>query len=471
MLTQTMTEINARGRYGRFIHSILSGIDFVVLNAVFAITCLCSPAMVAERGRTVWLLVNVAYIPVVYLLGRSTHTIRSIQMEHVLANALKAVALHALLFVALLSFVGIDSIPWTSFALFYGICFVTFPVLWSTARLLIKNFRSHGRNFSRVVIAGANDTAMRLYEEFVSETGFGYRFMGFFCDGDEAEHMPPELYRGTLGDMDVFVRENNIDEIFCTIPGSDEKSLNHTMEVADRNGVQYYYVPQLTRKICRSFDMYAMGSMPVLSVRRNPLSNVGNRMLKRAVDMALSASFLIVSPVIFIPVALAVKLTSAGPVFFRQVRTGYHGRNFLCLKFRTMYVNDESDSRQATRGDTRVTPVGRFLRRTSIDELPQFINVLKGDMSIVGPRPHMLRHTEEYRAVIDSYMVRHLVKPGITGWAQVNGLRGGAGELDLIERRVEHDVWYVENWSLFFDVKIMIRTLINIVFRHDENAY
>lgn len=466
-----MTEINARGRYGRFIHSILTGVDFLMLNAVFAVTCLFSPAMVADRGRTVWLLVNVAYIPVIYVLGRATHNTRSIQMEHVLGNAFKAVVLHALVFVALLSFVGIDSIPWTSYALFYGICFVAFPVSWSTTRLLIKNFRSRGRNFCRVVIAGANDTALRLYDEFVAETGFGYRFMGFFCDAAESANIPRDLYRGTLDDMDVYVRENSIDEIYCTIPGSDEKSLNRTIEVADGNGVQYYYVPQLTRQICRSFDMYAMGSMPVLSVRRNPLSKMGNRVVKRAVDLILSGTFLVVSPVIFIPVALAVKLTSAGPVFFRQERTGYHGRNFMCLKFRTMYVNDESDSRQATRGDSRVTPVGRFLRRTSLDEIPQFINVLMGDMSIVGPRPHMLRHTEEYRAVIDSYMVRHLVKPGITGWAQVNGLRGGAGEMALIESRVEHDVWYVENWSLLFDIKIMARTLINIMFKHDENAY
>ncbi len=175
-------------------------------------------------------------------------------------------------------------------------------------------------------------------------------------------------------------------------------------------------------------------------------------MLKRGFDIAFSGTFLIFSPVIFIPVAIAIKLSSPGPVFFRQKRTGYMGRDFLCWKFRTMRVNEQADGMQATRNDPRKTKLGDFLRRTSIDELPQFINVFMGDMSIVGPRPHMLKHTEDYRRLISQYMVRHLIKPGITGWAPVSGYRGQTEELWHMERRVEHDIWYIQHWSFLLDL-------------------
>ena len=192
--------------------------------------------------------------------------------------------------------------------------------------------------------------------------------------------------------------------------------------------------------------------------------------MKRGFDIVFSSVFLIFYPLIYIPVAIAIKITSPGPVYFRQERTGYLGKSFKCLKFRTMRVNADADSRQATHNDPRKTRIGDFLRRTSIDELPQFINVLRGDMSVVGPRPHMLKHTELYTRLVDSYMVRHAVKPGITGWAQVNGYRGITDELWKMERRVEHDVWYIENWTLLLDLKIVARTVINAV-AGEKNAF
>ena len=175
-------------------------------------------------------------------------------------------------------------------------------------------------------------------------------------------------------------------------------------------------------------------------------------------------------PLIYIPIAAVIKLTSPGPVYFIQKRTGYKGKEFGCIKFRTMHVNVDADKVQATENDPRKTPFGDFLRRTNLDELPQFINVFKGEMSIVGPRPHMLKHTEEYSKIISQYMVRHFVKPGITGWAQVNGYRGITDEVWKMERRVEHDVWYIEHWTSLLDLKIIARTTLNL-FRHDKNAF
>ena len=180
--------------------------------------------------------------------------------------------------------------------------------------------------------------------------------------------------------------------------------------------------------------------------------------------------FLIVSPLIFIPIAIAVKCSSRGPVFFRQKRTGIHGKDFYCYKFRTMRVNADADKVQATEHDPRKTRIGDFLRRSSLDELPQFFNVLLGNMSVVGPRPHMVSHTEEYMKLIDKYMIRHAVKPGITGWAQVSGYRGGTKHLWQMEKRVQYDVWYITNWNFFLDVKIVFLTVLNGI-RGDKNAY
>jgi putative colanic acid biosynthesis UDP-glucose lipid carrier transferase len=207
-----------------------------------------------------------------------------------------------------------------------------------------------------------------------------------------------------------------------------------------------------------------------LSIRPEPLENPLNTALKRVFDILFSGLFLIFFPLILIPVAIAIKISSPGPVFFKQKRTGLRGKDFYCYKFRTMRVNDDSDRQQATKDDPRKTKLGDFLRRTSIDELPQFWNVFKGDMSVVGPRPHMIKHTEDYSKLIDTYMLRHLVKPGITGWAQVNGYRGETKELWQMAKRVQYDVWYIENWDFFLDLKIIYLTVANAL-RGEKNAY
>ena len=174
---------------------------------------------------------------------------------------------------------------------------------------------------------------------------------------------------------------------------------------------------------------------------------------------------------LFAVVAIVIKRKSPGPIFFRQKRTGMDGQDFRCLKFRSMHVNDQADTLQATENDPRKYPFGDFMRRTNIDELPQFINVFLGDMSVVGPRPHMLKHTEQYGALIGRYMVRHLAKPGITGWAQVNGLRGETRELRDMERRVRHDIRYVEHWTFGLDLRIIVKTVANMLFGDKGNAY
>jgi len=203
-----------------------------------------------------------------------------------------------------------------------------------------------------------------------------------------------------------------------------------------------------------------------------PLGFYRNRLFKRILDIIVSGLFLCtLYPFFYFMVGLAVKLSSPGPIYFRQMRTGINGKSFECIKFRSMKVNGESDKIQATKNDPRKTRVGNFLRKSNLDELPQFINVWKGEMSIVGPRPHMLKHTDEYSQLINKYMVRHLIKPGITGWAQIRGCRGETKELSEMENRVKHDIWYMENWTFLLDIYIIIMTLVTMLSKTDKKAY
>jgi putative colanic acid biosynthesis UDP-glucose lipid carrier transferase len=209
----------------------------------------------------------------------------------------------------------------------------------------------------------------------------------------------------------------------------------------------------------------------LLTIRTEPLQLPHNRFLKRSFDITFSSFILLfIFPALFIIAGSLIKLSSKGPILFKQKRTGLYGKVFKCYKFRTMMINQAADTQQATKNDPRTTKIGGFLRKTNLDEFPQFINVLLGDMSVVGPRPHMLKHTEQYSKLIDKYMIRHLIKPGITGWAQMTGYRGETRTLEQMEGRVKRDVWYLENWSFFLDLKIIVVTLLNM-FKGESNAY
>lgn len=461
--------MSPRGNYGKFIPAIFTVVDFVIINAVYLLTCLISPGVPDWCGRILWVLLNVSYFPVAFVMS-DTFRIRAVQMQHVMRNAFVSVTGHLLIFTTLLYLAEIDAVPWWMFGEFFGIEAAAL-LLWRTAsRMIEKRFRRRGRNFSRVLIVGCGSAARRLYEEMCSDMGFGYRCLGFIDAWCPPDFPVKHLYKGGLDILDSFVRDNAIDEVYYAIPGENEEAVKETLAVCDRHMAQFRFVPSVSRYLNHPFTLSAIGQTPVMIMRKNPLNNPVNSALKRALDLTVSSIFLIFSPLVFIPVAIAIKLSSPGPVFFKQKRTGYMGQEFLCWKFRTMKVNVDADKVQATKNDPRKTRLGDFLRRTSIDELPQFINVWLGDMSVVGPRPHMLKHTEDYSALIGQYMVRHIVKPGITGWAQVRGYRGQTEELWQMERRVEHDIWYIENWTLLLDIKIIIRTIIN-AFQGEKNAF
>lgn len=462
-----MAAVDQKGKYGRYIHGLLTLSDLILVNILFGVITSVVGDMTAYNPKILWLMLNVSFVPVMLLIY-NTHKQRAIYMEHVFRRAFQVVAIHASCFVALLTFLS-QSLPIIMYVEFYGACFVIFPLWWLVTRQIVKRYRNKGRNFSKVVIVGTNSTALRLYEELMSDAGFGYKFEGFFGKWRPVDF--PGDYKGNIEDLSTYVKEEAIDEIYFAMSGEDEETMSKVIKVADDNVIQFYYVPQISRYVNRVFELHNVGAVSMLTTRKNPLKNVFNQGLKRTFDIVFSSLVLLfLFPFVFIPVAIIIKITSPGPVFFKQVRTGYRGRDFMCWKFRTMHVNADSDKVQATKDDPRKTKFGDFLRRSSIDELPQFINVWKGDMSVVGPRPHMLKHTADYSKLIDKYMVRHLIKPGITGWAQVNGYRGLTEELWQMERRVEYDVWYIENWTFLLDMKVIVRTVLNAV-QGEKNAF
>ncbi|MDD2961391.1 MAG: undecaprenyl-phosphate glucose phosphotransferase [Muribaculaceae bacterium] len=456
-----------RGRYGRFIRTLITIIDFILLNCIYFFVCWLSDASFDFYSFRVCMILNISYLISVSLYS-DIHSQRTVFADKIILQAVKLVVLDCALFLALLAIIDSTELPLIIIGKFYVVFLLVLSIWWIVSRKLIKSYRTHGFNFRRVIIIGRGKMGVKLLEEMLSDAGYGYRVMGFFDNAKNSRSI--NKYKGTIDDVEDFIKENHIDEMYCTVADAETDLTERLIKIAENNAVDFYYVPQVNSSLMRKFELNNIGNLPALSIRRNPLNKMVNKVLKRTFDICCSALFLILSPIIFLPVAIAIKLSSPGPIFFRQKRTGYRGEEFVCFKFRTMRVNKDSDKLQATLNDPRKTAIGEFLRKTSIDELPQFFNVLRGDMSIVGPRPHMLKHTQDYSALIDRYMVRHVIKPGITGWAQVNGYRGQTKELWQMQKRVEYDVWYAENWNMMLDFKIIFLTVFNAI-KGEKNAF
>lgn len=464
------TKKNSNGGYGYLIRLFITIGDILCLNMAYMLVWMLFPQWTQDfYSKIVWMLLNVSYWPVVYFFG-DIHNNRMAHIDWVLVVALRSVVVYALISLSALIFLKEgDDTPSGILLIYFGLFFVLLSFWWFVSRRLQKYFRSKGFNFRNVVIVGAGKTGMHMYKALLSDDGYGFRFLGFFDDNAALRGVVPQ-YLGGVEKVEQFVLENSVDKIYCALPSSQDEKILRLIKFSEQHMIQFYIIPEHNRYVRKHMHYEMFGDVPVLSLRKEQLESPVHRMIKRTFDLFFSLIVLLLFPLWLLPVALIVKFTSPGPVFFKQRRTGLRGKEFYCYKFRTMRTNKDSDRLQATKGDTRITPVGKFLRRTSIDELPQFINVFKGDMSVVGPRPHMIKHTEDYSKIIDRYMVRHMVKPGLTGWAQVNGYRGETRELWQMEKRVEYDVWYIENWNFWLDIKIIFLTVINMV-KGEQNAF
>ena len=456
--------VQERGKYGKYIKFLIAIGDIVILNLVYLFF-----AYVLDEPISFWGLKTCVIANLTYLWSGSFfinhHDLRSISIDRIALCVIRQVFVNICFFIALLYVGKVPRFQLRYIALFYAIFVFLQGCWWILAHRYIRKRRSDGYNFKRIIIVGYNDIAVNLLDELKKDNGYGYKLDGIFSDVQILSEYP---WLGSVSDVSAYLDDNVVDEMYCTI--QDVAVSEYMINVADKHAVDFIFIPQVSNRLMRHYTLHSFGNVPTLSLRPNPLSEFPNRTVKRIFDLVVSSVFLLFFPIIYIPVAIAVKLSSPGPVFFKQMRTGYRGKSFYCYKFRSMRQNAQSDALQASKTDPRKTCVGNFLRKTSIDELPQFINVWKGDMSIVGPRPHMLKHTQEYSQLIDKYMLRHTIKPGITGWAQVNGCRGETKELWQMEKRISMDVWYAENWNFMLDLRIIFKTIISL-FGVDKNAY
>ncbi|BDD05958.1 undecaprenyl-phosphate glucose phosphotransferase [Aureibacter tunicatorum] len=386
---------------------------------------------------------------------------RNLKIEQIFKKLLNAFGFY-LLFIFLLLFLRGEEVRNDYIFKLYFFSIIFISLFQTVFTFFMKSWRRSGHNFKKVVIAGYGDIAEELAAYFQQYPENGYSFLGFFGNGNSSRD---------LRELNQYCLDNEINEIYCCTAFVDAKEINRIINFAEDNFIKVKVIPDYRGFKLKGVEPQIYDYIPVLSIKEIPLDDPFNKFLKRSFDVLFS--FLVIVFILswLVPIlGLLIKMESKGPVFFKQKRSGINNEPFWCFKFRSMGVNRDADNKQATKNDVRITKIGAFIRKTSIDELPQFINVLKGEMSVVGPRPHMLKHTEEYSKIIERFMVRHEVKPGVTGLAQAKGYRGETETTQDMKNRVTMDKFYVANWTFIFDLKIILMT-IDSIFNNNENAY
>lgn len=445
-------------KYIRFIHFVgdILLLNFAFVGAYFYKFKVLDNNLLHGQYFTLALFFNLAWI-LSSVLGKIYDLNRMMHFDQILKIVFNGVLVHIMLVAAYILLRKANYYSREHFILFY-VSFSFMIFLWRLVmNIALKSYRKSGHNFRNVVIVGLGNASLELANYFTKHPEWGYRFQGFF---DNETDLDRNMLKGSVDDLSQFVLENKIDEIYCSLEDLTKEEVRQIIEFADNNFIRLKILPDYGGFMYRKVNIDFYDNMPVMSFRKMPLDEIANRFIKRTFDIIVSIlTIVFILSWLFPIIAFLIKINSPGPVFFRQKRSGKNNSDFWCYKFRSMYVNKDADKLQATRGDSRITPIGAFIRKTSIDELPQFYNVLMGDMSVVGPRPHMVKHTEEYSQVIEKYMVRHFVKPGITGLAQAKGFRGETSESQMMKNRVRLDLIYIENWTLWFDIKIILLTI------------
>lgn len=458
--------------------------DFIILNFVLLLSikteCITVPHTFYESTKITLFVANIALF-IGELKFSSIIHVRKIKFNKVLVRTFQLTLTTFILFYLSMAYLLKGGYDLFKSIIFMSIVFYIILILSRLAEFyLLKYFRTNGRNRKNILFIGNDPAVLDMYNSLIEDPSAGYGVHGYYAD-QEIKNAPKELkWLGNFDSLNKILETtmnntingipNNTEDIFCCLSHDKSDMIVRIMQFCEKNVIRFYYMP-------RQFGEYKLHLEPqqylgksVFAIRQEPLSSPGNRIAKRTFDILVSG-IICLCMLPFLPIiAIIIKLQSPGPLFFKQARTGLNGNTFECYKFRSMHVNKDADTAQATENDPRKFAFGNFMRKTNIDEFPQFFNVLKGDMSIVGPRPHMLHHTEIYGSIIDKYMVRHFSKPGITGWAQVTGYRGETKELWQMEERVKRDIWYIEHWSFLLDLYIIFLTAKSIVIP-DKHAY
>jgi putative colanic acid biosynthesis UDP-glucose lipid carrier transferase len=448
---------NKTGRYSAYIRPFSYILDLAIIN-------LCASLFLSEIVYSLYFAVFISLSWIIIALNVGFYEVyRFTKVVSIGNRVLKQFVLFTIVCFAFLGLYTTDSnaretLEYTVISVFIVTAFKIFIYYF------LRKYRTlYGGNFRKVVILGSPKRVAQLASFFDDNPDYGYQLVKTFSTDTDKKTVIEACYN--------FVKKEKIDEIYCSLFDLTNPQVNDIIDFADNNLKILKFLPDNKEFFARNLKLDYYGYIPILSLRSIPLDDIINQMIKRVFDIVFSLIIIVFVLSWLIPIlAFFIKRESNGPIFFMQMRNGLNYKEFNCFKFRSMRLNEIADLEQVSKNDPRITNIGRFMRKTSIDELPQFFNVFFGEMSVVGPRPHMVSHTEMYARKVDKFMVRHFIKPGITGLAQTNGFRGEVENDQDIIYRVKYDIFYMENWSLLLDLKIVFMTLVNAL-RGEDKAY
>lgn len=449
------------GRYSKYIRPI---------SILFDLTAITALSLYFFRDLRLNMLYYLTYQTVSWVLisviVRYYEIFRFTTPVEIISKLMKQFSVFLLVVIAFFPFAKTTVFSGTSVAIFMSVSFIVIVSFKCFLFIYLKKYRIvTGSNYRSAIIIGYTPEAIRLKEVFETRIDYGYRFAGYFSDKKQNANII-----GKIDDIKQYTIDNKIDEIYCSLNEISNEKLKDLVEFADEANKTIKFIPDTKEIFSKNLKVDYYELFPVLSLQKTQLHNPVIKGVKRAFDVLFSLIVIVCVLSWLIPIlAILIKLESKGPVFFKQGRPGIDEEEFFCYKFRSMQVNGFTE-KEASKNDPRVTKMGKFMRKTSMDELPQFFNVLIGDMSVVGPRPHLWSQNKAYASKIKKYMVRHYVKPGITGLAQVKGFRGEIETEEDMVNRIKLDVFYIENWSLVMDIKIIFQTVFNI-FKGEDKAY
>jgi Undecaprenyl-phosphate glucose phosphotransferase len=458
-------------RYSKYISTIAAIGDFIILNLLFVFFFLYSkhfsPESLQERAILFYIYINLAWVISISIF-KPYKIERQGGKKYILFSYIKMVIFLLPLFLLYFQVLSFNYFPREQIKYLFPFLLISF-LLWRFGLYyLLILYRKAGYNYRNVIIVGNDATAKELGDFFKQNQWTGYRFKGYFAKSGSNK----KEEAGSYDDIEKFVEDYKIDEIYLISGDIHEDIYKVIASVSGKFPVKIKVVPVSSNLFYKSIKLVNYDNIPVLTFQEGPLSFWYNRFFKRLFDITFSLIIIITVLTWLTPLIFIINIISGDKesLFFIQKRTGMDNKPFSLIKFRTMKENSLANIEQATKNDNRVTRIGKFLRKSSIDEMPQFINVLKGDMSVVGPRPHMLKHTKEYKETVKRFMVRHVVKPGITGYAQVRGYRGEIKKACDIENRIKMDLFYIENWTFSLDIKIIFLTIFHIL-KGESTAY
>jgi putative colanic acid biosynthesis UDP-glucose lipid carrier transferase len=442
--------------------------DLILLNSAFLIAAVIAQSFTILVDRNYMFVLLAVLNFLWYFVSNVVNFYDDLRTRYYafqIANIFKSIIIQVFASIMFIFFVKEDLFTRNFILLYAVILFLLVSVRMIVIRSILSSVRNRKKNSWNLLIVGAGEVGRGFYEMLEQHKEFGYNFIGYIDDSDTAA----DKVIGNIDSLNSVLEEKKVDEVIVALPIYESAQLDEIIHICNKQAVRVNIIPDYFRYVSKKFQINMMGDFPIIRVRSEPLAEVHWRFIKRIFDLIFAVVFIVLVLSWIFPLLFIInKLFSKGPLLFRQDRIGTNNKIFKCYKFRTMHVDPKGETyKPLTENDPRVTPIGKFLRRSNLDEIPQFINVLKGEMSVVGPRPHALPYNEFYEDIVEEIKIRSWVKPGITGWAQIHGLRGDVEDYELNRqrtiKRIEYDLWYIENWSFWLDIQIILLTIWQMI--------